>query len=345
MKAVVIRQTGDYSVLVHETVPDPAPSRGEVVIAVEACGVCFHDVVVRNGTLRTGVHLPVIPGHEVAGRVVAAGADVQGFRVGDRVATTQRSHICGYCSWCRSSREPLCDEAQFMGDRGLNGGYAEYVCVGADNLAPVPDEVNASDASIAACAIGTVLHAIRDVGQVRPAEAILVTGAGGGLGVHAVQLAALSGATVIAQTTSAAKADIVAKSGAHHVITTARGHDFSAEVRDLTRGRGVDCVIDTVGTPLFASARKSLAKAGRWVLVGQLTGEFVPFNPAQLFLRGIAMLSATSTTRQGLADTLSLIARGAVKPVIFGEFQLADAALAHRALEAGSVSGRLILRP
>jgi NADPH:quinone reductase-like Zn-dependent oxidoreductase len=126
---------------------------------------------------------------------------------------------------------------------------------------------------------------------------------------------------------------------------TERGHDFSAEVRDLTQGQGVNCVIDTVGTPLFTSARKSLAKAGRWVLVGQLTGEFVPFNPAQLFLRNLAMLSATSTTRQGLADTLSLIARGAVKPVISGEFPLADAALAHRAVEAGSVSGRLVLRP
>jgi NADPH:quinone reductase-like Zn-dependent oxidoreductase len=160
-----------------------------------------------------------------------------------------------------------------------------------------------------------------------------------------VQLAALAGATVIAQTTSLTKADMIAQAGAHQVVVTQRGHDFSAEVRDRTHGRGVNCVIDTVGTPLFTPARKSLAKAGRWVLVGQLTGEFVPFNPAQLFLRNIAMLSATSTTRQGLADTMSLIARGAVKPVISGEFPLSDAALAHRALEAGSVSGRLILRP
>lgn len=345
MKAIVIRQPGDADVLQMETVADPAPRGGEAVVAVEACGVCFHDVVVRNGTLKAGVEMPLIPGHEVAGRIVAIAGETQGFKIGDRVATTQRSHICGHCQWCRSANEPLCDDAQFMGDRGLNGGYAEFVCVGTDNLVRIPNGVSADQASIAACAIGTVLHAVRDVGRVRAAQTVLVTGAGGGLGMHAVQIAAISGARVIAQTTSPGKVERIRQAGAHDVIVSSRGSDFSQDVRALTGGRGVDCAIDNVGTSLFSSTRKSLAKAARWVLVGQLTGDFVPFNPAQLFLRNISMLSATSTTRQGLADTLSLIAQGAIKPVIEKGLPLADAASAHRFIEAGSVSGRIVLRP
>ena len=345
MRAIVIRNPGDASVLQIEDVADPIARNGEAIIAVESCGVCFHDVVVRNGTLKAGVELPLIPGHEVAGVIISLSGDAQGFAVGDRVATTQRSHICGHCSWCRSAREPLCDDAQFMGDRGLNGGYAEFVCVGVDNLVRIPDSVTPEQASIAACAIGTVLHAVRDVGQVRAADSVLVTGAGGGLGIHAVQLARLSGARVIAQTTSPAKAERIRQAGAHDVVITPRGTDFSATVRQLTDGHGVHCAIDNVGTPLFSPTRKSLAKAGRWVLVGQLTGDFVPFNPAQLFLRNISMLSATSTTRQGLSDTLALIAQGAVQPVIEAVMPLADAAAAHSLLEAGSISGRIVLRP
>lgn len=345
MKAIVIRAPGDASVLQIEDVAVPIARDGEAIIAVESCGVCFHEIVVRNGTLKAGVELPLIPGHEVAGKIVSLSGDAQGFVVGDRVATTQRSHICGHCSWCRSAREPLCDDALFMGDRGLNGGYAEFVCVGIDNLVHIPEGVTMEHASIAACAIGTVLHAVRDVGEARAADTVLVTGAGGGLGVHAVQLARLSGARVIAQTTSPAKVDLLAEAGAHDVIVSARGSDFSLDARRLTDGRGVDCVIDTVGTPLFSPTRKSLAKAGRWVLVGQLTGDFVPFNPAQLFLRNISMLSATSTTRQGLAETLALIAQGAIRPSIHDVLPLADARSAHRMLETGSVSGRLVLRP
>jgi NADPH:quinone reductase-like Zn-dependent oxidoreductase len=209
----------------------------------------------------------------------------------------------------------------------------------------VPDGVELEAASIAACAIGTNLHAIRRVGRVQIGETVLVTGAGGGLGIHAVQLARAAGATVIGQTTSEAKAAAIGQAGAHHVVIAAKGGDFSAGARELTGGKGVDVAIDTVGTAVFTATRRSLAKAGRWVLVGQLTGEFVPFNPAQLFLKSISMLSATSTTRQELTETLALIAAGAVRPVIADRFPLAQAANAHRLVESGAALGRVLVRP
>jgi D-arabinose 1-dehydrogenase-like Zn-dependent alcohol dehydrogenase len=104
-------------------------------------------------------------------------------------------------------------------------------------------------------------------------------------------------------------------------------------------------VIDNVGTPLFTAMRRSLAVNGRWVLVGQLTGDFVPFNPAQLFLRNQSMLSVNSTTRAQLEDTLALIARGEIRPVISGVESLRDVGAVHERMERGSVAGRIVVRP
>ncbi len=327
-----------------ETVPDPAPGPRQIVVQVAQCGVCFHDVVVRNGTLKAGIAMPLILGHEVAGTVVETGADVRGLRSGDRVASTQRAHVCGHCRYCRAGREPLCAESVFLGDAGLNGGYAEYVALDADAVVPVPDGVALRDACITSCAIGTAYHAVA-VGQVAPADTVLVTGASGGVGLHAAQIARAAGATVIATSTSPERATMLREAGAHHVVPHARGEDFSARVRELTSGDGVEVAIDTVGTPVFHPTRRSLARGGRWVLVGQLTGDFVPFNPAQLFLKGISMLSATSVTREELRRCLRLLAQGTIRARVDESLPLSEAAEAHRRLEAGATSGRLTLVP
>jgi D-arabinose 1-dehydrogenase-like Zn-dependent alcohol dehydrogenase len=344
MKAIVVRRTGGPEMLAGETVPDPRPQPREVLVKVAACGVCFHDVVTRNGTLKAGVVLPFIPGHEIAGTVVEVGRDVTAFRVGERVASTQRSHICGHCRYCRTGREPLCSEARFLGDAGLNGGYAEYVAIEEDNLAHVPEEVALDAAAIAACAIGTVFHAVGSVAKVALGETVLVTGAGGGLGIHAVQVARRAGGFVLGQTTSPAKIDAIKGAGAHAVVLSQRGAEFSDQVMELTGGAGADVVVDTVGSPVFRSARRSVARGGRWVLVGQLTGEFVPFNPAQLFLKGISLLSSTSTTREELVQVLALLQRGELKPVIAETLPLEQASSAHGLLESGRALGRVILR-
>ena len=289
--------------------------------------------------------MPCVLGHEIAGTVAAVGGEVVRFKTGQRVATAQRYYICGACRFCRSGRETLCLERKFLGDYGLVGGYGEYVAVGEDNVAAVPDNVALADASIASCAIGTCLNGVRDVGRVQMGESVLVTGAGGGLGMHAVQLARLAGALVIAQTTSPDKAERLRALGAQHVVVHKRGEDFSPEVKRLTGGRGVDVLIDNVGTPLFEPMRRSLGIAGRWILIGQLTGEFIAFNPAQLFLKNQSMLSVTSTSRNQLEDTLALMSRGAVQAVITQTLPLEEAAEAHRLVEAGRAAGRIVLKP
>jgi acryloyl-coenzyme A reductase len=344
MRALVLREPGSVAAALHcETIPEPSLRPHQVVIRVAFCGVCSHDVAVCTGVLRSGIRLPCVPGHEVAGTVVAVGESVGDFSIGDRVATTQREHVCGHCRYCRSGREPLCAEQVFLGDTRLNGGFAEYVAVDADNVVSVPDDVALDAAAIGSCAIGTMLHAVRAVGRIAPGDRVMVTGAGGGLGMHGVQLAKRAGGWVIAQTTSAGKVEALEEYGADAVVVASRDSDFSADVKAATDGEGVDCVLDTVGTPVFTPTRRSLARGGRWVLIGQLNGGFVPFNPAQLFLKGISMLSATSTTREELRLCLDMLRPGGIRAVLGACFPLTRAAEALALVKSGAVAGRVVL--
>jgi acryloyl-coenzyme A reductase len=345
MRAVVAERTGPPEILhVADVAPREMGPR-EVRIAVKACGVCFHDVVVRNGTFRRGVEMPVILGHEVAGAIEKIGSEVRGLRSGDLVATTTHSHVCGVCRHCRSGHETSCPERVFLGDAGLNGGYAELVCVDADAVQTVPAGIALEEASIVACSIGTELNAVRDVGRVKLGERVLVTGAGGGLGLHGVQLSHLSGAFTIAVTTSASKVARIREAGADEVIVVERGKSFSDSVRRVTNDRGVDVAIDNVGSPVFEAVRRSMADCGRIVLVGQVTGDFLSINPAQLFLRNVSILSAKGVSRAQLADALDLVARRQIKPIVEEVCRLEDAAEAHRRVEAGEATGRLVLSP
>src|SRR6202142_4314566 len=176
MRAIVVETAGPPDVLRVADVAAREPGPREIRIAIAACGVCFHDVVVRNGTFRRGVAMPVILGHEVAGTVERLGSQVREFSCGDLVPTTIHSHVCGHCRDCRGGRETSCPERIFLGDAGLNGGYAELVCVDADAAVEVPPGVSAEEAAIVACTIGTELNAVRDVGAVRIGQYVLVTG-------------------------------------------------------------------------------------------------------------------------------------------------------------------------
>jgi D-arabinose 1-dehydrogenase-like Zn-dependent alcohol dehydrogenase len=345
MRAVVVDVPGGPEVMRLCDVPIPEMRPTDVLIRVESCGVCFHDVVTRNGVLRRGIKMPVIPGHEVSGVIEKIGPHVFGFKPGDRVTTTQRRHICGHCTYCRSSRETSCNDREFLGDIGLNGGYAEFVAVQQDGVCHIPQGVSFNQAAITSCAIGTELNAVRDVGKVKMGEKVLVTGAGGGLGVHGIQLARLAGAYVIAVTSSTEKQKIILENGAHEVLLVERGEDFSGAVKEATGGNGVDVVIDNVGSPTFEATRRSLAMGARWIFVGQVTGDFVKLNPAQLFMRDISILSAKSTSKRQLQDALDLVARGDIKPVITGEMSIENAAQAHSDVEAGRSTGRIILKP
>ncbi len=342
MKAVVLRAFGDPSNLKLETVPDPRPGRGEVLIRVHACGVCYHDVINRRGNLpRT--HVPAILGHEAAGEVVEVGPDTPGWSVGDRVATLQRLS-CGECSLCRSGRNSLCrKDPRFFGEE-IPGGYAQYMVAPVAGLGRVPEGLSWPEAATVCCTTGTAVHTVRTRGKVRKGETVLITGASGGVGLSSVQLARRDGARVIAVTSSEMKVQALREAGADEVIVS-RGLDFGSEVRRRTGGDGVDVAIEIVGSATFAQTLKAMAPGGRVVVVGNLETGSVELNPGLVIVKELEVLGAYATTTEELNEALRLTASQEVRPFVSETVPLSEAARAHFRLENREVAGRLVLVP
>ncbi|WP_169576545.1 alcohol dehydrogenase catalytic domain-containing protein [Nocardioides halotolerans] len=310
-------------------------------VAVEACGVCFHDVLNRRGAFpRT--RFPAVLGHEVAGVVDAVGAGVDDGLVGRRVALLQ-NQPCGACEVCRRGDEVLCRAGGGYVGEESPGGYASAVIVRATALVPVPEGVEPTAAAITACALGTSWQALSQVARVRPGEHALVTGAGGGVGLHAVRLAAHLGAEVVAVTTSSQKADAIRANGASHVVVASDGR-FAAAVKELTGG-GADVVLDPVGEVVLVEALHALRPGGRHVLLGNVTGDMLKIPAGLVMLKGLALLSSVGVTAAGLAELLGLVADRIITPTVAEVVPLAEAERCHRLLEQRRVTGRLVLAP
>jgi len=342
MQAIVLRAFGAAANLMPESVPDPAPGPGEVLLRVHACGVCYHDVINRRGNLpRTSV--PAILGHEAAGEVVAVGPGVADWAVGDRAATLQRLS-CGCCPHCAAERNSLCrHDSRFFGEE-IPGGYAAYMAAPVAGLARVPAGVPWPVAAVTCCTTGTAIHCLRTRGRLVPGETVLITAASGGVGLQAVQLARLDGGRVIAVTSSAAKAAVLAEAGAHEVVVSP-ALDFAAEVRRRTGGQGVDLALEIVGSLTFAQTLRSLAPGGRLVTVGNLETGLVDLNPGLVIIKELEILGAYATTRAELHESFRLVASGALRPWVSDVLPLRDAGRAHHRLENREVAGRLVLAP
>ncbi len=342
MDAVVLQAFGNPDNLRAQSVADPAPGPGEVLLRVQACGVCFHDVINRRGNLpRTRV--PAILGHEAAGEVIAVGKGVTGWSIGDRAATLQRLS-CGSCPACRAGRPSLCKvDARFFGEE-LPGGYASLMAAPVNGLGRVPDQIPWEVAATACCTTGTAVHCVRTRGRVRPGETVLITGASGGVGLQAVQLAHHDGARVIAVTSSEAKKEALLAAGADDVVVSP-DLDFSAEVRRRSFGEGVNLVLEIVGSGTFLQSLRSLAPGGRMVVIGNLETASVSLNPGLMIVKELTILGAYATTQGELQEAFELIQNGAVRPWVTEVLPLHEAAHAHQRLETRRVVGRLVLKP
>lgn len=339
MRAAVLREAGKPDVLRIEEWPTPELGPNDVLVEVEAVGVSAHDVAVRTGLMRRELHPPMILGAEISGVVADVGPRVTRVRVGDRVAA-KPSHSCGDCDECRNGGETRCAFRE-----PVHGGYAEFAAVPEESLVVLPDGVPLAEACMLGGVVAVAVAAVINLADTRPWDTVLVNGAGGGQGLHTIQVARLCGATVIAVTSSPDKVDTIRANGADHVVQIARGEDFSGRVKELTDGRGATVIVDNVGSAAFRPTFRSLAAGGRYVLVGELDGKEVSINPALIFLKGARLLGCKSATRTDLARTAGLVARGLLAPVAAGPFPMSDVAEVHRMVEAGDVLGRALLRP
>lgn len=322
MKAVQLVKFGaPREALQYTEVPDPKPGPGEVVVGIEAVGVCGRDLVVRKGAF-PHVKPPVIPGHEGVGRVAEVGPGIEKDLMDVKVFLS--AVYDGTCDYCRRGLENLCRNAELLGE-SRDGTYAEYVVLPARFVHPFHG-VDSRAAVVATCPLSTAVYTLRHVDV--DGKRVLVVGAGG-TGLYIAQLVKVRGGEVYVSTRSPEKAKTLSELG---IKTAAEGDkDF-------------DVVIDTVGSPTFERSLKLAKRNGSVVVIGNVTGERASISPALIILRQIKVIGSMAFRPWDIYEALDLLRRGLIKP-LYTEYRLEDAAKAHEDMERGAVFGRAVLIP
>ncbi|MDC3952513.1 zinc-binding dehydrogenase [Polyangium jinanense] len=344
MRAVVLRETGGPDKLVPSpNTPDPVPAADEVLVRVRASAVCGRDLIDRRGGFPL-MKLPTILGHEFAGEVESVGEEAAraGVAPGDRVANLHRPS-CGECPRCVGGEELLCERAYQSFGHTVDGGYAELVVAHHRALVKVPASVPFEDASTLMCTAGVAYQALAARARLAAGETVVITGASGGVGTAAIQVARHLGARVVAVTGSPSKAAALADLGAHEVVVSPDGK-FEDDVK-ARLGGPVDVALELTGSATFSSALKSLRRGGRMVVVGNIDQAKVSIKLGALILWSHTIAGSASCTRQDLEHVLGLAASGALRVVIDRKLPLRYAAEAHSLLEARAVFGRVVLIP
>jgi propanol-preferring alcohol dehydrogenase len=341
MRALVLRKPG--SPMLIETLPDPVPGPGEAVARIIACGAGLTVQHVRAG--RGAANLPRILGHEIAGEIVAVGPGVDDLAVGDEV-TAYFYLTCGKCRWCISGRESLCANFGGFVGRHVDGGYADQIKLPARNFLRLPPELkvreHAAEIGVITDALATPYKVLRRA-RVSPTDTVAVFGAGGGLGVHMLLMARFARARVIAVDINADKLARCRQLGASEVVDASRP-DVAKTLIELTGGKGIDVAVDFVSTPATQEAAvAALGTGGRLAILG---GSAQPFTlpAAAVMQKELEILGSRYVTRQEVMETLAIVARRDVWPVVTEVVPLEEAEALHERIERGEIFGRAALR-
>jgi NADPH:quinone reductase-like Zn-dependent oxidoreductase len=341
MKAVVFHQHGGPEVLRYEDVPDPTPGPGEVLIEVRATSINHVDIFQRRGMPGVKTPMPKIVGSDAAGFIRAMGSGVSGLSVGQRV-TINPGSSCGQCEFCAAGFGSQCVSYEMVGE-GRDGAYAQLLVVPAHTVLPIPDSLSFEEAAAAPLVFLTAWSMLIGKGKIRPGEDILILGAGGGVGVAAIQIAKLAGCRVFAAAGSDEKLRRAEALGADIVINYTKD-EFDRKIRELTNKRGVDVVVDYVGADTWVRSLRSARRGGRVLTCGATTGFAPQTDLRQIFFRQIQVMGSTMGSQKEFLDVMKCVFRGQLKPVIDRVLPLEEAGKGHELIENRSVFGKIVLR-
>jgi propanol-preferring alcohol dehydrogenase len=338
MKAAILREFKQP--LAIEEVDRPKPESHEVLIEVEACGVCHSDLHVADGDwpqLSRIVKRPLILGHEIAGRVVEVGSAVRDLKVGDRVGVPWLHWSCGECEFCREGNENLCARQKVTGVT-VDGGYAEFVRAPASHALKIPDSLSSVEAAPLFCAGVTVFRALKQA-QISRGQRLAIFGIGG-LGHIAVQIGCALGAEIAAVDVSEEKLALAKSLGATHAFNAA-SDDVAKAFRNL--GGVHAALITSAAKAAYDMAFNCVRPSGSLLIVG-LPAENICFPPILMAAREIRMHASAVGTRQDLSEVLAMASAGKVRCQTATR-PLAQANEVLDRLRRGSVSGRIVLTP
>ena len=341
MKAMVLHAANTPFVL--ETVPDPEPGPGEAVAKVHTCGSGLTIQHFKAG--RAPVSFPRIVGHEITGEIVALGAGVSNLEIDDPV-TSYFYLNCGHCRWCLGNFEPLCENLAGYVGRDCDGGYAEYIKLPAHNFIKLAEgldyKTHPAEIGVITDALATP-YKVLSRARIKARETVAVFGAGGGLGIHMLMMANWARARVIAVELDANKFEACQKAGAADVVDASKGNVNEA-LLELTNGKGIDVAVDFVSSTLtLEQGVKALGRHGRLVTLGG--GASQPFNVSskEMLSKELDLLGSRYVTRLEVIETMEIVARGEVWPLVTEISKLEEAEAIHDRVEKGLVIGRAAL--
>lgn len=317
----------------------PRIESGEVLLKVKACGICQTDLKIIRGAIPPPiVTLPHVLGHEVAGEVTAVGDGVRGIQTGD-VGVVYGYITCHDCDLCLSGRENICNHLQRIGFE-RDGGFSEYLKIPAYNFCAFSKEMAIDEMAILADAIGTPYHAITALAKVRPGQNVLIVGAGG-LGIHAVQIAKLCGATVTVVDMDPAARDLAKSCGADETLDSA---DAAQAISELTGGYGMDAVIEIVGHPQTLNwSLPALRSGGKLILVGYAPDQPFALDTMAMHYNEYEIIGCRFVTKAELRELVQLVEIGKIKPVVTRKFAFDQVNEALETLKEGKNLGRIVL--
>ncbi len=340
MKAMVFDACGGPEKIHLAEVPKPDVGREDVLIQVKACSLNHMDLFVRQGPAEPGAKFPFWGLADVAGVVSEVGAGVDTCRPGDRVIVNP-ALSCGACEFCRSGEDSLCVDFKILGDE-IPGGAAEYLAIPARNITPLPDDFGFEEAAAIPLVFLTAWRALTTQAQLKPGEDVLILGASGGVASAAIQIAKLAGARIFAVTSGTEKAARAQELGAD-VVLDRNEVDFARETLRLTADRGVDVVLENVGTPTWKQSLQCLARAGRLVTYGRTAGLIGETNIRELFIKQTRIIGTTMGNRREFAEVTRLVFQRRLRPVIDKVYPFEQLRAAHERLEAGAQFGKIVL--
>lgn len=334
MKAAQVKEKGGDFVIVD--IDKPSPKENEVLIKIEACGICHSDAFVKDGTF-PGVQYPRIPGHEVVGIIEEVGTKIKIWKKGQRVGVGWHGGHCFVCEPCRRGDFISCQNAQVSGI-SYDGGYAEYMCAPQEAVAAIPEELSSAEAAPLLCAGITVFNALRNSG-IKPGELVAIQGIGG-LGHLAVQYAAKMGMRTVAISTSNDKKELAKELGAHHFINT----DELDPAKELQKLGGAKLILATAPySKAITAVTEGLGIDGKLLMVAA-TGEPVEVSPMELLMGRKSLAGWPSGTAKDSEDTLRFSALTGTKTKI-EEFPLDQVNKAYERMITNKARFRVVLIP